>query len=1024
MALELIVGPPNSNRAGEVLARLRSALDRDPLLVVPTGDDIVRFERDLCAQGAPQVGATIRTFGSLFDEIAQITAIPVPPRLSPPQRLALVRAATASTELRVLRRSALSPGFAPALDTLIAELQAALVSPADLLGAAEHADGDSALELELARLYAEYERLREGAGRSDAGSVAAAAVHALRADSGAWDGAPVLIYGFDDLAEVQLEAIGVLAAVCDVTFAVNYSDRNALAARAGLRARLELEGGAIVKELAFDPSYTSRKSLAHLGLEIFETEAGTVDPFDGGLALLSSAGERGEAEAVGLEIARLLDAGTGADAIVITLRSPSLEGPRFASVMREMGIPATLEAHLPLASTAVGRSLLALCRAASDDGDPADVIAHLRTDAAFRQTRTDWAERAVARREAESVEQLLERWGETPPAHLRRVFEERSPEDRVRAVAVSARRIAEAVHREQAPLAGERSVGVPLDPIELRAGVAAAELLEELAEVAALPGIDPPDLADAANAIESATVRSWQGSAEGRVRILSPYRVRAGRAEHLFCCGLQEGSFPGRGTPDPLLGDESRNRLGIPALRRTEQDSEERYLFSVCVSRPTKSLTLSWRSSDEEGHPAARSPFVDEALDLLEGDPEEVEAELTTVRGLADPVPSPSEATTPRSLARALTASVGLSPEAQRSRLDAMGASLTVSGPVLELVGNASNPAYKPVGLNHPAVLEKIRSRKALSAGSLEGWIECSYRWFVNHELSPQRLEPTADPLWLGGLVHSALQKLYEEPPGADTVPRPGDAGRWKSRFGELLDGLVAEDSKSGLNAERQIALDRVRIQVEQFLEDEAERDTAFRPRPEFLERSFGFPDEHDDDPGGLDFGDFELRGFIDRIDVAPDGRSAIVRDYKTSKEVPGRQKIVDDGKLQLPLYMLVARELLDLDPIAGFYHPLAAYGDRRGRGYGLREETKEGGLLENAGVMTKSKDCLEREELDDALDHARERARAKGFDMRAGKITRDPLGGKCAKYCEYQPICRLERAVGLEEDGEGSERE
>ena len=65
MSLDLIVGPPNSNRAGVALERLRSELDRDPLLVVPTGDDIVRFERDLCEGGTSQVGATIRTFGSL-----------------------------------------------------------------------------------------------------------------------------------------------------------------------------------------------------------------------------------------------------------------------------------------------------------------------------------------------------------------------------------------------------------------------------------------------------------------------------------------------------------------------------------------------------------------------------------------------------------------------------------------------------------------------------------------------------------------------------------------------------------------------------------------------------------------------------------------------------------------------------------------------------------------------------------------------------------------------------------------------
>ena len=312
-------------------------------------------------------------------------------------------------------------------------------------------------------------------------------------------------------------------------FAVNYSDRDALSARATLRQRLEDEGGRVAQELPFDSGYTARRSLAHLGENLFEGDAGTVDPLDGGLAFLASAGERPEAEAVGLEIARLLAAGESADDIVVTLRRPGADGPLFTSVMREMGIPATLEAHLPLAGTAVGRALTTLCRAAADDGEPQDVIAHLRADTAFRQSRTDWAERDVARGKLSTVVAMMEKWGEKPPTHLRRVFEADGSAERVRAVAVCARRIAEAVHKERAPLAGEPSAGVPLDPIELRAGVAAAELLEELADIAALPGIDAPDLAEAADAIESATVRSWQGSAEGRVRILSPYRIRAGR---------------------------------------------------------------------------------------------------------------------------------------------------------------------------------------------------------------------------------------------------------------------------------------------------------------------------------------------------------------------------------------------------------------------------------------------------------------------------------------------------------------
>ena len=1017
MSLKLIVGPPNSGRAGVILERLREALGRDPLLIVPTGEDVTTFERDLSAGGAAAIGASIRTFAALFDDLAADAPRPAGPRLSDPQRLALVRAAVAATPLRLLRRSSASPGFAPALDSLIAELQAALVDPAGLEGAAEALGEGAGQELELAELYAAYERLRDGAGSSDAGSLAIRAINALREGSSAWDYRPVLIYGFDDLTEAQLALIGLLAERTEVTLAVNYDDRAALAARAGLLARVLEDGAEIDQRLTFDPSYTARRSLRHLSENLFEPDASQAE-LDGAVRILDSGGERGEAETVGIEVARLIAAGTAPDAIVVVLRNPAAEGPLFASVLRSQGVPVTLEAQLPLAGTAVGRSLVALCRAASDEAEPADVLAHMRSDTAARPGRADWAERTIARGEVTSVEALMERWGETPPAHLARVLGAARPIDRVRAIALCARRIAERAHLEAAPLAGERTDGVPLDPVELRAAVAAAELLSELVAVAALPGLDAPSLIDAAEALESASVRSWHGSTEGRVRIVGPARARAARAEHLFACGLQEGTFPGRGLPDPLLGEEARARLGIPALRRRDLASEERYLFHVCVSRPTEGLVLSWRSSDDEGHPAARSPFVDEVLDLLGVDPEATEGEITLKRGLAHSVPDPAEATTPRILARALVAAVGREPERQRDALDALGADLVAAGDVLALTTRINPTEHRPGPLSHPAVLSAIAERESLSAGSLENWIECSYRWFVSHELSPQRLERDADPLWLGGLVHSALHQLYLEPPGEDSIPRPGDVGEWKRRFSELIDGLVAGPDATEPGPDRRLALARVRIQVEAFLDEEAERETILRPRAELLERSFGFP-ENEGDPGALVLGDFTLRGFIDRIDVAPDGRRALVRDYKTSKAVSGRVKIADDGKLQLPLYMIAARDLLGLDPVAGLYHPLAAYRDRRGRGIALDEEIAEGGVLESEGIMTRTKwkDNVPAMEFSEELEAAREKAISYGAKMREGRIARNPLGGKCPRYCSFQPICRLERAVGLEEE-------
>ena len=141
-------------------------------------------------------------------------------------------------------------------------------------------------------------------------------------------------------------------------------------------------------------------------------------------------------------------------------------------------------------------------------------------------------------------------------------------------------------------------------------------------------------------------------------------------------------------------------------------------------------------------------------------------------------------------------------------------------------------------------------------------------------------------------------------------------------------------------------ALARLRIQVEGFLDAEAEGTTVLRPRADLLERGFGFGEEDADDPGELRLGEFALRGRIDRIDVEPGGNRAVLRDYKTSKAVPGVTTIANEGKLQLQLYMLVARERLGLDPIGGLYQPLGAYDDKRPRGIVRRSECGDDGLF------------------------------------------------------------------------------
>ncbi len=980
MPLTVIVGPPNSGRAAEIGSRLERSLDRDPVLVVPTEDDVAWFERALAGGGRAVIGAAIRTFQRLTDEIAMATGATLRPLISRAQRLALVRGAIRETGLGVLSGSARRRGFAPALERLIGELQGALVDPQELARAAAELDGGD-YEGELATLYAAYVERRRASGRDDPHSALRSVTERLRERPDAWGARPVLVYGFDDLTAEQRELLAALAGACEVTVAVNYADTEALAARAQLVAQLgsELEVDEQI-ELSFDPGYTESATLRELDRGLFEVGGARVRP-DGGVALLESGGERGEAEAIGGQIARLLADGVAPDDILVVLRHPDSHGALYDQVLSGFGIPVAVEASVPLRNTAVGRGIAALARCSLPDPSADDLLDYMRSrPGAEAQGIADWIERRMRREQVRDADRILSAW-KAPPAALAALREARGGAGWLEVLAAEARRLAEQAHAGREPVAGRLGTdghGIPFEPLEIRAAAAAASTLEELAELDRLPGCAAPSPTEALEAFDEVRVALWRGPTEGRVRVLSPYRVRAARARHLFVASLQDGDFPGGDAADPLLGDERRARLELRALQRRDPVLEERYLFHACASRPTERLWLSWRSSDEDGHPSARSPFIDDVLDRLAPTPQEAERRLKRERGLDRVVFEPDEAPGERELKRSLAA-----------------------------LGPRTDPPL-PGPLRSPELLAELAQRNPVGAGTLEKWIECPYRWFVDHELSPQRLEPEPEALAAGSIVHEVLERLYGEPPGADRIPRPGDLERWRDRASELLSEVAEAHGLGPVQPLAAVSLARMRAQIHRLLERESRAETDLRPA--LLEASFG--DREGADRPSLDLGDLSVHGQIDRVDLSPDGRFGLVYDYKTGTKVWPAAKLAEEGKLQLQLY---ARALLDrweVEPLGGLYYQLGGSGDPKPRGFVVKDA---GGT--EALDLTKT-DRLDAEEVRATVEDGVDRARRRAAAMRSGAIDRDPNRGRCPDWCRYQPICRLERSIGPEAEG------
>jgi RecB family exonuclease len=1021
MPLNLIHGPPNSGRAGLIRRRFAAALDRDPVLVVPTVDDVYSFERELC-EGNAALGAAVMTFGGLFRAVATAGGSPPAAELTPAQRLRTVSLAIAAQRSRLgpLRRSAARPGFALAFERLLDELLGAGLEPAAVEAAAETLEGSAYLG-DLAALFAAYAELRDRLGRPDSHGIARSAIALLRDPGGFWE-RPVFLYGLDDLTRNQFELIQALAAASEVTVALPYEEGNAaLAARASLLEGLREIGIEEEATTQPDPGNTPDAPLLfHLERGFGAAEPDRRSP-DDSLAILRSAGARGEAEAVGAEVAKLIDAGTDPGEIAIALRDPARRGPLIASVLESYGVATALEAEVPVAATSVGGTLLALLATLSGEGTSGELLRFLRGPSGVPPGQVDWFERGLRRGRIGDAASALELWEERYgglPHDVARIREAAAGEPGELTTTVG--RLAATIASR--PLRGEEDGPKPElhEGLELRAAAAISSALVELADPVELA---PPPEALAAT-IEALRLRVWSGPVEGRVRIASPYRLRAARFDHVFVASLQDGEFPRRDRGGgPFLSDEQRDLLGLEPRR--DVDAEERYLFHTCLALPRKRLFLSWRDSDENGVAEPRSPLLDEVRRLLDpppGDatPDQVEEAITRDRDLTRVAHRIAEAPSEGELARAIAARSANADAG--ALLDLAG----VAGPATERIearldrARAIEAASRAPGpLTNPSVLASLAAVPAYGGTTLEGFDLCSYRWFVSHELDPQPLDPVPDPLVQGGLMHAVLERLYAERPGGDPLPRPASLSAWIARGRELIAAEASDRELGGHPAERAIVR-RVEGLLERFLAEESAReDGGFEPW--LLEARFG--EEEGSERPALEIDDWGLHGAIDRVDRDRGGRALVV-DYKLSGAVTAREKLEEEAKLQLQLYLIAVAELWGAEPVGGLYHPLRGTSSRRPRGAVLDEAAAELG-----GYGLSRTDVVDRDGFEAMLDEARRRASEIVARMRRGEIRRDPGPrrglrghGVCPPFCDFAPICRRDRAPVEPREEEGEE--
>ena len=992
MPLNLLVGPANAGKVERLLEQYSAVLDRRPFLVVPTVGDITRLQRDLLRRSPALFAGKVGTFDDLFRELAEHESART--RLSDAQRRLLVRSLLDRAQLGSFSRSARFGGFVDALVEGIAELESALVEP-------------GLVEGDLGSLYSLYLDELKRLDLADRELERWLVVEQMATEPDTWPAErPLFVHGFEDLTGAQWRLLDLLAARAEVSVALPYeAGRAAFAALARTQQELARRASGRISELPARSSEYAQPALAFVERRLFEPGDAEAPAIEGAVRFLEASGARATFELVAEEALALLRQGVEAEEIAVIC--PSLERRRASleTAFTTFGLPYALEGRVKLAQLPFGHALCGLLRFVWLGGGRSDL---------FSFVRSPYSE--VTRASADYLEGRLRGRGIHSPGRIEsELISLRNGRRLTDLELLEAADSSLQAVRELSTLMLKRAYGLESPPaserarLELRAHESVRALLDELESWQELSG-QALGRDDLVAALERASVSIGSADEPDRVVVSDLLQARARRFKVVFVVGLEEGSLPRRSPQHELLGDEAREKLEQKMITPPPADQLEhdRFLFYNACTRPYERLYLVRESASGEGSPHQASPFWEELRDLFPADEVERWTKRRSLSRLVweDPAGAPSERERLRSLA-----ALASSQSAQALAL------ARVNGWERQLE-RALHAFERPTALVNPAVLDEMRARGTFSVTELEAFGTCSQMWFVERVVSPREIDGEIDAKLRGSTAHQTLYRFYSGLPkrfGADRVE--------DGRLDEQLE-FLRECLTDAISSQVRLELDELELReldaglwrdLEQFIRGEAKSQLPLVPKR--FEVGFGSERSAAELKRGLDLGELTVSGKIDRIDLDPFAARGLVQDYKSGRTAQSAVQIEAELKLQLPLYLLVLRDLIGVEPLGGVYRALA--GERPTRGL-LRASAREDGVPGFVG-----NDYLEDEEFWAKVEWAAATARTFAGRIRSGDVRHDPLGldvgpretngnrterGRCPSWCQLAPLCRVAR--------------
>ncbi|MDO8751543.1 MAG: PD-(D/E)XK nuclease family protein, partial [Dehalococcoidia bacterium] len=432
----------------------------------------------------------------------------------------------------------------------------------------------------------------------------------------------------------------------------------------------------------------------------------------------------------------------------------------------------------------------------------------------------------------------------------------------------------------------------------------------------------------------------------GRGVFVAPLGTALGMSFELVCVvGMVEGVVPPHQPDDPLLPDRERQRAGGPEAGiplRAVRDADERYRYLAALAAAERCVL-----SFPRGNPGAQrgqfpSRWFLEAATRLYGAPVYTSnlwslgpvTWLTVVASMEDglrTVTTEAPADVHDRDLHHLWRWRRAGKPVEEHHLAALGH--LASALALEQ-GRAARQLTPWDGdvsvLKDRARRLRLLDRPALSATSLEAWATCPFRYLLGHVLGVAALEQpeevaTISPWEKGSLVHGVLERFIRTVQEQGGLPSPGEP--WRQEHWDLLHHMAhqafAEAEARGVTGKALLwGLEQEAIlsDLEAFLAADAALRARFGMTPHLVEVRFGLQGPTDGEPGlppaereipGV--GTLRFRGVVDRVDLAPSSKVALVLDYKTggtsSYEALKKDPVDAGRRLQLPIYTLALQK-------------------------------------------------------------------------------------------------------------------